>query len=63
VQTFLRSISKDEIVSVADEKDVDTLVVGSRDMGMIRRTLFGSTSDTCVHKCHCPVLVYKPNQH
>jgi nucleotide-binding universal stress UspA family protein len=36
-----------------------TLVVGSREVGVVMRTLFGSTSEYCSLHCPCPVIVIK----
>ena len=33
------------------------IVVGSRGMGTVRRTILGSTSDYIIHHAHVPVVV------
>ena len=35
------------------------LVIGSRGMGTIKRSLLGSVSDHCLHACDCPVIVVR----
>lgn len=45
------------IVDVAKEEHAMLIVMGTRGMGTIRRTLIGSVSDYVVHHAHCPVLV------
>jgi len=47
VQTILRSESMEDIVRVAEEERVDTLVVGSRGMGMIKRCVHCSFLELC----------------
>eukprot|EP00123_Amoebidium_parasiticum_P011309 comp20640_c0_seq1/m.26724 comp20640_c0_seq1/g.26724 ORF comp20640_c0_seq1/g.26724 comp20640_c0_seq1/m.26724 type:complete len:152 (-) comp20640_c0_seq1:305-760(-) len=41
------------------EKKIETLILGSRGMGAIKRALIGSVSDYCVHNAKCPVVVVK----
>jgi len=36
---------------------VTTIVVGTRGLGSVRRTILGSVSDYVVHHAHCPVIV------
>ncbi len=46
-----------EIVRLGEEIGAGLLVVGSRGVGSLRRTLMGSVSESTVHHAHCPVLV------
>lgn len=39
------------------------IVVGSRGLGKIRRTIMGSVSDYLVHHAHIPVVVCKSEHH
>jgi nucleotide-binding universal stress UspA family protein len=48
-----------EIVTLAEDKGVGLIVVGSRGHGTIRRALMGSVSDAVVRHAHCPVLVVR----
>lgn len=48
-----------EILALADDLDADMIVVGSRGLGGLRRTLMGSVSDAVVRHAHCPVLVVR----
>ncbi|KAK3103155.1 hypothetical protein FSP39_016875 [Pinctada imbricata] len=47
------------IVEVSEDMKPYMIVVGTRGMGKIRRTILGSVSDFVVHHAHCPVLVYR----
>ena len=48
-----------EIVALAEEIGAGLIVMGSRGLGGIRRTLIGSISDSVVRHAHCPVLVVR----
>ncbi|XP_050394420.1 universal stress protein in QAH/OAS sulfhydrylase 3'region [Patella vulgata] len=51
----------DIIVKAAKTNKADLIVMGSRGMGTIRRTLVGSVSDSVLHHSHIPVMiVHKP---
>ena len=45
------------IVAAAVEHKADMIVMGTRGMGTIRRTIMGSVSDYVVHHAPCPVIV------
>ena len=45
------------ICQVANEEKATMIVIGTRGMGKIRRTLLGSVSDYVVHHSGCPVVV------
>ncbi|RUS75809.1 hypothetical protein EGW08_016436 [Elysia chlorotica] len=47
------------IVKVAKEKNVASIILGTRGLGTIRRTLLGSVSEYVVHHSHCPVTVVR----
>jgi len=47
------------IVWLAEEIGAGLVVVGSRGLGGIRRTLIGSVSDSVVRHAHCPVMVVR----
>ncbi|RKO83529.1 hypothetical protein BDK51DRAFT_33794 [Blyttiomyces helicus] len=57
----LRGDARAEIVAKVEELGAVMLVMGSRGMGAIKRTVLGSVSDFCVHNANCPVLVVQPN--
>ncbi|XP_060076059.1 universal stress protein YxiE-like [Ylistrum balloti] len=45
------------ILSVAREENANLIVVGSRGLGKVRRTILGSVSDYCLHHSTVPVLI------
>jgi nucleotide-binding universal stress UspA family protein len=62
-ETYLRAGHPDkEIVRLAEELDVGTIVIGSRGLGAINRMLMGSISDSVVRHAHCPVYVLRGNK-
>ena len=51
-----------EITALAEEIGAGLIVVGSRDLGGIRRSLLGSVSDSVVRHAHCPVFVVRKEE-
>ena len=51
--------TSDEVIELAEELDVDLLVVGSRGLRGMRRILIGSHSDDIVHRSRRAVLVVR----
>ena len=51
--------ARDGILDVVEKMKADFLVIGSRGMGVLKRSFLGSTSDYCIHHCVCPVIVIK----
>jgi len=49
-----------EIVSVANDRKVDLIVISSHGRAGLGRILFGSTAEAVVRHASCPVLVVKP---
>ena len=47
----------EEIIALAEELEVDLMVVGSRRMGRVKRLITGSVSEGVVHRASCPVLI------
>ena len=45
------------ICRVAEHDSVTMIVVGTRGLGSVRRTIMGSVSDYVVHHAHCPVVI------
>jgi nucleotide-binding universal stress UspA family protein len=60
VETHLRSGDPDkEIIRTAEGLGVGLIVIGSRGLGAISRTLIGSVSESVVRHAHCPVLIVR----
>jgi len=49
-----------EIVRVAEEHEVDLIVISSHGRTGLGRIIFGSTAEAVVRHARCPVLVVKP---
>ena len=47
------------IVHLAEDLGAGLIVLGSRGLGGVRRTLIGSVSDSVVRHAHCPVMVVR----
>ena len=45
---------------MATECDADMIVVGTRGLGKVRRTVLGSVSSYVIHHAHVPVIVCRP---
>jgi nucleotide-binding universal stress UspA family protein len=51
-----------EVVGLAEELEVDLIVVGTRGRSVIRRALMGSVSDSIVRHARCPVVVARSQE-
>ncbi len=47
------------IVQTSEDMGAGLIVMGSRGLGALRRTLMGSVSNSVVHHAHCPVMVVR----
>jgi nucleotide-binding universal stress UspA family protein len=48
------------IMKFVKEENANLIIIGSRGMGIIRRTVLGSVSDYVVHHANTPVIVVPP---
>lgn len=51
-----------EIVALGEELGAGLLVLGNRGLGLMKRVLIGSVSDSVVSHAHCPVLVVRGDE-
>ena len=49
----------EEVVGLAEELEVDLIIVGTRGRSVIGRALMGSVSDSVVRHAHCPVTIVR----
>jgi nucleotide-binding universal stress UspA family protein len=52
----------EEVVGLAEELEVDLIVVGTRGRSVIGRALMGSVSDSVVRHARCPVVVVRSQE-
>lgn len=48
-----------KIIDIADERDVDIIIMGSRGISGFRRLLVGSISDKVMQQASCPVMIVR----
>ncbi|KAL3853728.1 hypothetical protein ACJMK2_017245 [Sinanodonta woodiana] len=49
----------EKIVKTAEFNKANIIVMGTRGLGKIRRTILGSVSSYVLHHAHCPVIIIK----
>ncbi|KAK7355060.1 hypothetical protein VNO80_14305 [Phaseolus coccineus] len=59
---ILNGDPREMICEAADQMQVNLLVLGSRGLSALKRTLLGSVSDYCAHHARTPILIVKPPQ-
>jgi nucleotide-binding universal stress UspA family protein len=47
------------IIEVAQDKEIDIIVLGSRGVSGLKRLFVGSTSDKVIRQANCPVMVVR----
>ncbi len=52
-----------DIVTLAREKNIDLIVIGTHGWGALKQILLGSTAERVVRKAPCPVLTIKHPEH
>lgn len=50
-----------EIIREVEQSGHDVVIVGTRNVGALRRLLFGSTAMRLLHSCPCPVWITRPD--
>src|SRR4051794_15128968 len=53
----------DEIVKLAEEENVDLIVMATHGRTGFKRLLMGSVAEEVVRRSQCPVFTFKPRQH
>jgi nucleotide-binding universal stress UspA family protein len=48
-----------EILLIADEEKVDTIVIGSKGLNTVKELLLGSVSHKVIHLARCPVILVR----
>lgn len=52
----------EEIVKLADQERVDSIVIGTHDASRLARLLGGSVAEKLLRTAHCPVIAYRRQQ-
>ncbi|EFJ18715.1 hypothetical protein SELMODRAFT_69126, partial [Selaginella moellendorffii] len=60
VRTIVKSGDpRDHICEIVEKEQANVLVMGNNGHGTLKRLLLGSTSDHCVHRVKCHVIIAK----
>ena len=57
IKTIFYGRAGEAIVEEAAKEKVAMVVMGTRGLGAIRRTVLGSVSDYVLHHVHCPIVI------
>lgn len=57
IKAVFNNRAGEALVDIAKEKKPIMVVMGTRGMGTMRRTILGSVSDYVLHHAHCPVMI------
>jgi nucleotide-binding universal stress UspA family protein len=52
-----------EIIRMADERQIDLIILGTHGRSGVRHFLLGSTAERVVRHAHCPVMVVREQEH
>jgi nucleotide-binding universal stress UspA family protein len=52
-----------EIISFAQEKEIDLIIMGTHGWSGLDHVLMGSTAEVVVRRAPCPVLTVRPTIH
>lgn len=52
-----------EIISLAKEREIDLIIMGTHGWSGLEHVLMGSTAEVVVRKAPCPVLTVRPSVH
>jgi len=63
IKAQLCSRANEFIVELAKKEKCSMIIIGSRGMGLLRRTLLGSVSEYVLHHAHCPVVICTRQHH
>lgn len=59
---FVRGQAWVELIREVERARHDVVIIGTRNAGVLRRLLFGSTAMRLLHNCPCPVWVTRPEE-
>jgi len=59
IKAVFNNRAGEALVDIAKEKKPLMVVMGTRGLGTMRRTILGSVSDYVLHHAHCPVMIYR----
>ena len=57
IKAIFSSKAGELIVQTSNEENAMLIVIGSRGLGKVRRTILGSVSDYVLHHAACPVFI------
>ena len=57
IRGIFHSRPGEALIEVAKKEKVNQIVMGTRGLGTIRRTILGSVSDYVLHHAHCTVTI------
>ena len=58
-EDLLQGPAADAVLSVAEVRNADLIVLGTRGLGSLKGVIFGSVSNKVMHYAPCPVMVVR----